>query len=722
MSRILQRFSLGQLLKNRSATYIYLYNSQVKIRPVSMLKRNLFMSNPLLTFTDLPPFSAIKPEHVKPAVEQAIADCRHTIDKVLAENPQPSWESVIAPIEEVDDRLSRIWSPVSHMNSVVNSDELREAYESCLPLLSEYSTWVGQHKGLFEAYKTIKESAEFAKLDRAQQKTISDSLRDFELSGIGLPLQEQKRYGEISKRMSELGSKFSNNVLDATMGWTKQITDVNLLAGMPESALAAAQAAAEAKGLEGYLLTLDIPSYLPVMTYCDNQALRKEVYEAYVTRASDRGPNAGKWDNSEIIAEQLKLRHEIARMLGFSTYSEKSLATKMAQTTDQVLGFLNDLASKAKPQGEREVEELRQFAESEFGVKQLELWDIAYYSEKQKQHLFEISDEELRPYFPEQKVVNGLFEVLSRLFGMQVKERQGVDVWHESVRFFDIFDAQGTLRGSFYLDLYAREHKRGGAWMDECRVRRTTDSGALQTPVAYLTCNFNRPVGDKPALFTHDEVTTLFHEFGHGIHHMLTQVEVGAVSGINGVPWDAVELPSQFLENWCWQEEALAFISGHYQTGEPLPKAMLDKMLAAKNFQSAMFILRQLEFGLFDFTLHTTYDPEVGPKVLETLAEVKKKVAVLPGLEWNRFSHSFSHIFAGGYSAGYYSYLWAEVLSADAFSRFEEEGIFNRDTGQSFLNNILEMGGSEEPMELFKRFRGREPQIDALLRHAGIAA
>ncbi len=679
------------------------------------------MSNPLLTFTDLPPFSAIKPEHVKPAVEQAIADCRHTIDKVLAENPQPSWESVIAPIEEVDDRLSRIWSPVSHMNSVVNSDELREAYESCLPLLSEYSTWVGQHKGLFEAYKTIKESAEFAKLDRAQQKTISDSLRDFELSGIGLPLQEQKRYGEISKRMSELGSKFSNNVLDATMGWTKQITDVNLLAGMPESALAAAQAAAEAKSLEGYLLTLDIPSYLPVMTYCDNQALRKEVYEAYVTRASDRGPNAGKWDNSEIIAEQLKLRHEIARMLGFSTYSEKSLATKMAQTTDQVLGFLNDLASKAKPQGEREVEELRQFAESEFGVKQLELWDIAYYSEKQKQHLFEISDEELRPYFPEQKVVNGLFEVLSRLFGMQVKERQGVDVWHESVRFFDIFDAQGTLRGSFYLDLYAREHKRGGAWMDECRVRRTTDS-ALQTPVAYLTCNFNRPVGDKPALFTHDEVTTLFHEFGHGIHHMLTQVEVGAVSGINGVPWDAVELPSQFLENWCWQEEALAFISGHYQTGEPLPKAMLDKMLAAKNFQSAMFILRQLEFGLFDFTLHTTYDPEVGPKVLETLAEVKKKVAVLPGLEWNRFSHSFSHIFAGGYSAGYYSYLWAEVLSADAFSRFEEEGIFNREIGQSFLNNILEMGGSEEPMELFKRFRGREPQIDALLRHAGIAA
>ncbi|OXX37019.1 oligopeptidase A [Vibrio sp. V09_P4A23P171] len=680
------------------------------------------MSNPLLTFTDLPPFSAIKPEHVKPAVEKAIEDCRTEIEKHLAGNSTPTWENLIAPIEEVDDRLSRIWSPVSHLNSVLNSDELRDAYESCLPLLSEYGTWVGQHKGLFEAYKSMKASDTFSSLSQAQQKTINDALRDFELSGIGLPLAEQKRYGEISKRQSELGSKFSNNVLDATMGWTKHITDANQLAGMPESALAAAQAAAQAKELDGYLLTLDIPSYLPVMTYCDNQALRKELYEAYVTRASDRGPNAGKWDNSEIIAEKLKLRHEIARMLGFNTYSEKSLATKMAQTPDQVLGFLNDLATKVKPQGEREVEELRQFAQQEFGVTTLELWDIAYYSEKQKQHLFDISDEELRPYFPESKVVSGLFEVLNRVFGMSVKERSGVDIWHPSVRFFDIFDAKGSLRGSFYLDLYAREHKRGGAWMDDCRGRRITQNGELQTPVAYLTCNFNRPIGDKPALFTHDEVVTLFHEFGHGIHHMLTQVEVGAVSGINGVPWDAVELPSQFLENWCWEEEALAFISGHYETGEPLPKEMLDKMLAAKNFQSAMFILRQLEFGLFDFTLHTTYDPEVGPQVLETLAQVKKKVAVLPSLEWNRFSHSFSHIFAGGYSAGYYSYLWAEVLSADAFSRFEEEGIFNPQTGQSFLNNILEMGGSEEPMELFKRFRGREPQIDALLRHAGIAA
>ncbi len=679
------------------------------------------MSNPLLTFTDLPPFSQIKPEHVKPAVEQAINDCRAKIEQVLADNNTPTWDNLVAPIDEADDRLSRIWSPVSHMNSVVNSDALREAYESCLPLLSEYGTWVGQHKGLFEAYKAIKADTAYQDLTQAQKKTITDALRDFELSGIGLPADDQHRYGEISKRMSELGSTFSNNVLDATMGWTKHITDEKELAGMPESALAAAQAAAEAKELEGYLLTLDIPSYLPVMTYCDNQELRAELYEAYVTRASDRGPKAGEWDNSEIINEQLKLRFEISRMLGFNTYSEKSLATKMAENPAQVLGFLNDLASKAKPQGEREVEELRQFAKSEFGVEALNLWDIAYYSEKQKQHLFQISDEELRPYFPESKAVSGLFEVLSRLFGMKVEEREGVDTWHESVRFFDIFDADNTLRGSFYLDLYAREHKRGGAWMDDCRGRRVTESGALQTPVAYLTCNFNRPVGDKPALFTHDEVVTLFHEFGHGIHHMLTQVDTGAVSGINGVPWDAVELPSQFLENWCWEEEALAFISGHYETGEPLPKEMLEKMLAAKNFQSAMFILRQLEFGLFDFTLHTEFDPEVGPQVLETLADVKSKVAVLPSLEWNRFSHSFGHIFAGGYSAGYYSYLWAEVLSSDAFSAFEEEGIFNKETGDRFLKNILEMGGSEEPMELFKRFRGREPQIDALLRHAGIS-
>lgn len=683
-------------------------------------RKGMNMSNPLLTFTDLPLFSQIKPEHIQPAVEQAIADCRSKVEEVLASDAAPSWESIIIPLAETDDRLSRIWSPVSHLNSVQNSEALREAYEACLSALSEYGTWVGQNKGLYEAYKSIKQSDAFATLSQAQQKTIVDELRDFELSGIGLPADQQKRYGDISKRTSELSSNFSNNVLDATMGWSKHITDDAELSGLPESAMAAAKAAAEAKELDGWLLTLEMPSYIPIMTYADNKPLRREIYEAFVTRASDRGPNAGKWDNTDLISEELQLRHEVSRLLGFASYSEKSIATKMAESPTQVLGFLNDLAAKAKPQGEREVEELKAFVKEEFDIDELDLWDVTYYSEKLKQKLYQISDEELRPYFPESKAVSGLFEVLNRLFGMTVVEREGVDVWHESVRFFDIFDSTNTLRGSFYLDLYAREHKRGGAWMDECRVRRITENGELQTPVAYLTCNFSKPVGGKPALFTHDEVVTLFHEFGHGIHHMLTQIDVASVSGINGVPWDAVELPSQFLENWCYEEEALAFISGHYETGEPLPKEMLDKMLAAKNFQSAMFILRQLEFGMFDFTLHTNYDPDLGAKVLETLAEVKAKVAVFPSVEWNRFSHSFGHIFAGGYGAGYYSYLWAEVLSADAFSRFEEEGIFNTETGQSFLNNILEMGGSEEPMELFKRFRGREPQVDAMLRHAGI--
>ncbi|WP_318439627.1 oligopeptidase A [Photobacterium leiognathi] len=678
------------------------------------------MSNPLLTMTDLPPFAHIKPEHIKPAVEKAIADCRENVESVLMEMAEPTWETICAPLAETDDRLSRIWSPVGHLNGVKNSSELREAYESCLPLLSDYSTWLGQHKGLYEAYKALKANDKFAELSKAQQKSIKDALKEFELSGIGLPAQEQARYGEISKRLSELSSKFSNNVLDATMAWSKVITDVELLSGLPESVLLAAKANAEAKGEEGYLFTLDMPSYLPVMTYCDNRELRAEMYEAFGTRASDRGPNAGEFDNTEVIAEKLKLSHELARMLGFNSYSEKSLATKMAESTEQVLGFLNDLADRAKPQGEREVAELRDYARNEFGVETLEPWDFAYYSEKLKQHRYSISDEELRPYFPEKKVVAGLFEVLKRVFGLEIKPRDGVEVWHESVKFYDIFDNKGTLRGSFYLDLYAREHKRSGAWMDECVVRRTRIDGSLQTPVAYLTCNFNRPVGDKPALFTHNEVVTLFHETGHGIHHMLTQVDVAAVSGINGVPWDAVELPSQFLENWCWEEEALAFISGHYETGEPLPKAMLDKMLAAKNFQSAMFILRQLEFGLFDFTLYTEYDPEVGAQVLDTLFKVKSRVSVVPSPEWGRFPHSFSHIFAGGYSAGYYSYLWAELLSSDAFSRFEEEGIFNPLTGQDFLTCILEQGGSEEPMALFKRFRGREPELDAMLRHSGI--
>ncbi|MDV5140616.1 oligopeptidase A [Chimaeribacter arupi] len=678
------------------------------------------MTNPLLTPFTLPPFSKIEPEHIVPAMESALDACRKTVESVVAQGGPYTWDNLCQPLAESDDRLSRIFSPVSHLNSVKNSPELRAAYEQCLPLLSEYSTWVGQHAGLYQAYRDLKEGENFARLTAPQQKAVDNALRDFELSGIGLSPEKQKRYGEISTRLSELGSTYSNNVLDATMGWSKLITDVNELTGMPESALAAAQALAQAKDQEGYLLTLDIPSYLPVMTYCDNQALREEMYRAYGTRASDQGPNAGKWDNSAVMAEELALRHELAQLLGFASFAEKSLATKMAESPQQVLDFLQDLAKRARPQGEQELAQLRAFAKEHYGVETLEAWDLSYYGEKQKQHLFSISDEQLRPYFPEQRVLGGLFEVVKRIYGITAKERHDVDTWHPEVRFFDLFDESGELRGSFYLDLYAREHKRGGAWMDDCAGSLRKANGELQKPVAYLTCNFNRPIGDKPALFTHNEVTTLFHEFGHGLHHMLTKIDTAGVAGISGVPWDAVELPSQFMENWCWEPEALAFISGHYQTGEPLPQEMLDKLLAAKNYQAALFILRQLEFGLFDFRMHAEYDPAKGAEILQTLAEVKKQVAVVPSPSWGRFPHAFSHIFAGGYAAGYYSYLWAEVLSADAYSRFEEEGIFNRETGQSFLDNILTRGGSEEPMTLFKRFRGREPQIDAMLRHYGI--
>ena len=678
------------------------------------------MTNPLLTSFTLPPFSAIQPEHVVPAVEQALQACRDVVEKVVAQGAPYTWDNLCQPLAEVDDRLGRIFSPVSHLNSVKNSPELRQAYEQTLPLLSEYSTWVGQHEGLYQAYRNLKEGENYAQLSLAQKKAVDNALRDFELSGIGLPKEKQQRYGEIAARLSELGSTYSNNVLDATMGWNKLITDESELAGMPESAMAAAKAQAEAKGQEGWLLTLDIPSYLPVMTYCDNQALREEMYRAYSTRASDQGPNAGKWDNGPIIAEELALRHELAQLLGFDSYAHKSLATKMAQSPSQVIDFLTDLAQRARPQAEKELERLRAFAKHEHGIDELQPWDLTYYGEKQKQHLYAISDEQLRPYFPEERAVNGLFEVVKRIYGISAKERKDVDVWHPDVRFFDLYDEDGELRGSFYLDLYARENKRGGAWMDDCVGMMRKADGSLQKPVAYLTCNFNRPVNGKPALFTHDEVTTLFHEFGHGLHHMLTRVDVPGVSGISGVPWDAVELPSQFMENWCWEPEALAFISGHYETGEPLPQALLDKMLAAKNYQAALFILRQLEFGLFDFRLHTEFDPAKGAQILETLAEVKKLVAVVPSPSWGRFPHAFSHIFAGGYAAGYYSYLWADVLAADAYSRFEEEGIFNRETGQSFLDNILTRGGAEEPMELFKRFRGREPQLDAMLEHYGI--
>ncbi|MFU2111728.1 oligopeptidase A [Glaesserella parasuis] len=676
------------------------------------------MSNPLLNNTGLPKFSQIQPEHVVPAIEQLIQQCRDTIEQV-SQIDTPTWENFYLPQAITGDKLSRAWSPVGHLNSVKNSSELREAYQACLPMLSEYSTWVGQHQGLYQGYVKLKNSPEFATYSLAQKKAIENSLRDFELSGISLPADKQKRYGEISARLSELSSQFSNNVLDATMGWDIVIEDNADLKGLPESALEGAKLSAQSKEKSGYRFTLEFPSYLPVMTYCENRELRQKMYEAYNTRASDQGPNAGKWDNSAIMAETLELRLELAKLLGFESYAELSLATKMAENPTQVVDFLEGLANRSKEQGKKELAELKAFAKESYGVSELQPWDIAFYSEKQKQALYAINDEELRLYFPEERVLSGLFELVKRIFGMRVEEQKEFDSYHENVRFFNIFDETDRLRGSFYLDLYARENKRGGAWMDDCINQKRLADGSLQKPVAYLTCNFNKPIGDKPALFTHHEVTTLFHEFGHGIHHMLTEIDVGDVSGINGVPWDAVELPSQFLENWCWEEDALAFISGHYQTGEPLPKEKLTQLLKAKNFQAAMFVLRQLEFGLFDFRLHMSEPKE--NIVLDTLKAVKAQVAVVELPTFVRTPHSFSHIFAGGYAAGYYSYLWAEVLSADAFARFEEEGIFNREVGQSFLDNILTRGGSEEPMVLFERFRGRKPTLDALLRHKGIA-
>ena len=671
----------------------------------------------------LPVFSEILPKNIKPAVEKAITQCKKVIEDVLSSTTVFTWKNLVEPIDDIDDVLGKLFSPVSHMNSVVSSDELREAYESCLPILSEYGTFVGQHKPLYTAYQQLASSEHYSTLNVAQKKVIDNTLRDFTLSGIALKDDQQKRYGEISTRLSELSSTFSNNVLDATQAFTVNITNEDELSGLPDSAKEAAKALATEQALTGWLFTLDFPSYLPVMTYSANRDLREKMYTAFATRASDQGPNAGKFDNSANMLEILNLRHELAQLLGFDNYAEKSIATKMASKTSQVIQFLEDLAAKSKEQGTKELAELTAFATTiDPTATNLQAWDFGYFGEKLKQEKYSISDEELRPYFPENKIVAGLFQVVHKLFGLTITERNDIDTWHKDVKFYDVFDADNNQRGSFYLDLYARAKKRGGAWMDDCIGRRSLPNGDIQLPVAYLTCNFNKPIGNKPALFTHDEVVTLFHEFGHGIHHMLTQINASGVSGINGVPWDAVELPSQFLENWCYEPEALAFMSGHYETGEPLPKEMLDKMLAAKNFQSAMQMLRQLEFSLFDFKMHLNFNKnqDNSTYIQTILNEVRAEYSVTKAPSFNRFQHGFGHIFGGGYAAGYYSYKWAEVLSADAFSRFEEEGVFNKQVGNDFLTNVLEKGGSQEPSDLFKAFRGREPSIDALLRHSGI--
>jgi oligopeptidase A len=680
------------------------------------------MSNPLLQAHFLPAFSQIKVEHIEPAIQELIEQGRRQLVSLVSDLKAISWDSLVTPLEAQGDKLDAAWAPVSHLHSVADNEDLRKAYASCLGLLTEYSTEFSQNEDLFKAYTQLAGSPSFAQLSQAQQQAINNALRDFRLGGVALDEKNKRRFAEIQQRLSALATQFSNNLLDATQAWYKHFTSADKLSGLPESALAQAAQAANQKNLEGYLITLDFPSYYAVMMYAHDRQLREEIYRVYVTRASADGKkfdgsSAAEWDNSTIIAETLALRHELANLLGFNNYAERSLAAKMAESTQQVLEFLNQLATQSKAYAEKDFAELKEFAKS-LGCEDLQAWDTTYYSEKLRIAKYDISQEILRPYFPAEKVIAGMFEIVKRLFSIDIKPIQEFDTYHPDVRFYQI-QVDGQPAAYFYLDMFARENKKGGAWMADCRVRRKTEKG-IQLPVAFLTCNFTPPVGDKPSLLTHDEVTTLFHEFGHGLHHMLTQIDVAAVSGINGVAWDAVELPSQFMENWCWEVDAIPLISGHYETGEPLPKDLLEKMLAAKNFQSGLQMIRQLEFSIFDFRLHAEYNPESPQSAQQVLNQVRDQVAVIKPPAFNRFENSFSHIFAGGYAAGYYSYKWAEVLSADAYSRFEEEGIFNSETGRSFLTEILQQGGSKAPMELFKNFRGREPKIDALLRHSGI--
>ena len=679
------------------------------------------MNNPLLQTDGLPLFASITPTNVEPAIDQVLQDNRAKIKALLLNNEDISWENTLQPMEELNDRLNRAWSPARHLHSVADNDELRQAYNACLPKLSDYATEMGQNKDLYLAYKSVFESDKYASLNDAQKKIIENALREFRLSGVELDEDKQREYKKIKQKLSLLQTKFEENLLDATHAWIKHVSDKDTLNGLPESALALAEQKANSEDKKGWLFTLDFPSYMPVMQYAKNAALREEMYTAYITRASDQGQQVGQWDNSEIMDEILALRHRQAELLGYKSYAHYSLARKMANDTNEVLDFLNDLALRSRNMAKQELQELQMFAKSKFGLNQLQAWDMAYYAEKLRQHKYALSQEELRPYFPAPQVIDGLFTIVNRLYGIDVKEKEHVDVWHEDVRFFDIFDNTGTLRGGFYLDLYARSGKRGGAWMDECIIRKKSVSD-VQTPVAYITCNFTPPVGNQPALLTHDEVITLFHEFGHGLHHMLTLVDYSGVSGINGVPWDAVELPSQFMENWCWEREALDLIGKHYQTGDLISDVIFEKMIAARNFQAGMQMVRQLEFSLFDFRLHLEYDSKSPIDIQSLLDDVRQQVAVVIPVDYNRFQHSFSHIFAGGYAAGYYSYKWAEVLSADAFSKFEEDGIFNKNTGNEFLHSILEQGGVKEPIDMFISFRGRKPDINALLRHSGITA
>jgi len=676
------------------------------------------MNSPLIEIDDLPPFKKIKPAHIVPALDELLTKGRQLTEQLLAENTEYTWENLVHPLEVVDNEIERMWAPVSHMNGVVNTPELREAYTTCLPRLSEYSTEMGQNKKLYEALKQIQQNQDKLGLNKAQRKSLEDSLKGFHLSGVDLPKEKQQEFAEISKTLSTLTSKYSDNVLDATNAWVKQIDDIKRLEGLPETAIEQAQQAAKQRDLTGWAVTLEFPSYYAVMTYADDRELREEMYRAYSTRASDQADNPA-FDNSKIMGEILQLRQKKAALLGFNNYAELSLDTKMAESPQQVITFLEELADKSLPFAKQEYQELQTFAQQELGLDDVQAWDLGYVSEKLKQKRYAISDEDLKPYFPVNKVLDGLFRLVEKLYGVSIKENKTVESWHDDVRFYEIYDENTELKARFYLDLYARQNKRGGAWMADFCNRFKTENG-IQTPVAFMTCNSAPPAGDKPALFTHNEVVTLFHEFGHGLHHMMTQVDYLDISGISGVEWDAVELPSQFMENWCWEREALDLFAEHYATGEKLPDELFEKMQAARHFQSAMGMVRQLEFSLFDMRIYQDPSIDNAEKIQQVLDATRQQVAVVHPPSFNRFQHGFSHIFAGGYAAGYYSYKWAEVLSADAFARFEEEGLFNPEVGKSFLKEILEVGGSRPAMESFKAFRGREPKVDALLRHSGL--
>ena len=676
-------------------------------------------TNPLLDIPYLPAFSTIQAEHVIPALETVLQDNRAWLADTLARPTAFTWETLVTPMNEAANRLDRMWSPVSHMNAVVNTETLRQAYNTCLPTLSDYHTEVGQNPELYAAIKAIREQD--SALNSAQRKSLDDSLLGFKLSGIALSDDEKAVYRRISQDLSQLTSRFSDNVLDATNAWTKHITDVAELAGLPESALAMAAQTAQQRGLDGWVLTLQFPSYIAVMTYADNRELRAEMYRAYTTRASELGANPA-WDNTAVMRDILRLRQEEAELLGYTNYAELSLATKMAENPQQVLAFLNDLARKAKPYAQQEYAELLAFA-STLGLDDVQAWDVTYVSEKMKHARFDFTEEDLKPYFPADRVIAGLFAQVEKLFGVRITQQtDGVDLWHPDVRFYHVYAPTGELQAVFYLDLYARQHKRGGAWMSDFCGRFRRADGSLQIPVAFMTCNGSAPVGEQPALLTHDEVVTLFHEFGHGLHHMLTQVDYPDIAGIAGVEWDAVELPSQFMENWCWERSVLDKLAAHWQTGEPLPDNLFQKMLAARHFQTAMATVRQLEFALFDMHLHLDPSAAQEGQVQAIRQQVLEQVAVIKPPAFNRMPHTFTHVFAGGYAAGYYSYKWAEVLSADAFARFEEEGLDNLEVGTAFLREVLEVGGSRPAMESFVAFRGRKPTVDALLRHSGLAA